>query len=58
MASQALATPLTTPAHAVPAPSQTPTVMIVDSDSEVVAHCARMLDDLERAEALLAASRG
>ena len=46
MASQALATPLTTPAHAVPAPSQTPTVMIVDSDSEVVAHCARMLDDL------------
>jgi DNA-binding response OmpR family regulator len=47
MASQALAaSPQTTAALAAPAHAGIPTVMIVDSDPEVVAHCARMLDDL------------
>jgi CheY-like chemotaxis protein len=54
MASQALAAPTAFPAlgaHAAhpavqPAPSLTPTVLIVDCDHDSVTHCARMLDDL------------
>lgn len=46
MASQALAALQPTPAQAVLAPAQTPTVLLVDCDRDVVVHCAGMLDDL------------
>jgi CheY-like chemotaxis protein len=46
MASQALANPLSATVLPPPATSPVSTVLIVDSDSEVIDHCARMLDDL------------
>lgn len=46
MASQVLATTQSTAAPAMPAASPIPTVLVVDDNREVVAHCAGMLDDL------------
>jgi len=46
MASQALAASPSPTSPALPAPSRTSTVLIVDNDRDNAAHCARMLDDL------------
>lgn len=46
MASQALAAPYPPQNPAMPASSQTPTVLLVDSDPKCIEQCSRMLEDL------------